>query len=117
MFVRRLYYDATGAMLHSYMMAGSITVLPADEVAAGLGLTDYGCMEWTEPDQAIEDSFARSYGRVSVDVSQDPHDLIFDFSEPPDVPSALDALDALDARVTDCEGAINTLIGGDTDAV
>lgn len=39
MFVRRLYYDTTGAMLHSYMMAGSITVLPADEVAAGLGLT------------------------------------------------------------------------------
>lgn len=38
MFVRRLYYDTTGAMLHSYMMAGSITVLPADEVAAGLGL-------------------------------------------------------------------------------
>lgn len=115
MFIRRLYYGTqTGETLHSYMMSGAIQVLPADEVAAGLGLTDYGCMEWTEPDQAIEDSFARSYGRVSVDVSQDPHDLIFDFSEPPDVPSALDALDA---RVTDCEGAINTLIGGDTDAV
>lgn len=114
MFVRRLYYDATGAMLHSYMMAGSITVLPADEVAAGLGLTNYAYMEWSEPDPAIEDSFARSYGRVSVDVSQDPHELVFDYSEPPDAPSALEVLDA---RVTDCEGAINTLIGGDTDAV
>ena len=82
MFVRRLYYDTTGAMLHSYMMAGSITVLPADEVAAGLGLTNYACMEWLEPDQAIEDSFARSYGRVSVNVTQEPHELVFDMSEP-----------------------------------
>lgn len=115
MFVRRLYYDTTGAMLHSYMMAGSITVLPADEVAAGLGLTNYACMEWLEPDPAIEDSFARSYGRVSVDVSQDPHELVFDYSEPP--PDAPSALDVLDARVTECEGAIDTLIGGDTGAV
>lgn len=84
MFVRRLYYDTTGAMLHSYMMAGSITVLPADEVAAGLGLTNYACMEWLEPDQAIEDSFARSYGRVNVDVTQEPHALAFDYSEPPE---------------------------------
>ena len=82
MFVRRLYYDTTGAMLHSYMMAGSITVLPADEVAAGLGLTNYACMAWLEPDQAIEDSFARSYGRVSVNVTQEPHELVFDMSEP-----------------------------------
>ena len=92
MFVRRLYYDfATGVMLHSYMMSGAIQVLPADEVAAGLG------------------------GRVSVDVSQDPHELVFDYSEPP--PDAPSALDVLDARVTECEGAIDTLIGGDTDAV
>ena len=84
MFVRRLYYDTTGAMLHSHMMAGSITVLPADEVAAGLGLTNYACMEWLEPDQAIEDSFARSYGRVNVDVTQEPHALVFDYSEPPE---------------------------------
>lgn len=115
MFVRRLYYDfATGVMLHSYMMSGAIQVLPADEVAAGLGLANYAYTEWTEPDQAIEDSFARSYGRGSVDVTQEPHALVFDYSEPPDVPSALDVLDA---RVTDCEGAINTLIGGDTGAV
>lgn len=85
MFVRRLYYDfATGVMLHSYMMSGAIQVLPADEVAAGLGLANYACMEWLEPDPAIEDSFARSYGRVSVDVSQDPHELVFDLSEPPE---------------------------------
>lgn len=115
MFVRRLYYDfATGETLHGYVMSGDIVILPADEVAAGLGLTNYAYMEWLEPDPAIEDSFARSYGRVSVDVTQEPHELIFDFSEPPDAPSALDVLDA---RVTDCEGAINTLIGGDTDAV
>ncbi len=85
MFVRRLYYDfATGVMLHSYMMSGAIQVLPADEVAAGLGLANYAYMEWLEPDQAIEDSFTRSYGRVSVDVSQDPHALVFDLSEPPE---------------------------------
>ena len=116
MFVRRLYYDfATGFLLHSYMMSGAIQVLPADEVAAGLGLANYAYMEWLEPDPAIEDSFARSYGRVSVDVSQDPHELVFDYSEPP--PDAPSALDVLDARVTECEGAIDTLIVGDTDAV
>ncbi len=85
MFVRRLYYsNETGETLHSYMMAGNITVLSADEVAEGLGLTNYAYMEWLEPDQEIEDNFARSYGRVSVDVSQDPHALVFDLSEPPE---------------------------------
>lgn len=85
MFIRRLYYDLTdGHTLYSYMMSGAIQVLPADEVAAGLGLTNYAYMEWSEPDPAIEDSFARSYGRVSVDVSQDPHELVFDYSEPPE---------------------------------
>ena len=83
MFVRRLYYDfATGVMLHSYMMSGAIQVLPADEVAAGLGLANYAYMEWLEPDQAIEDSFTRSYGRVRVDITQEPHALVFDMSEP-----------------------------------
>ncbi|MFR9199355.1 MAG: hypothetical protein ACLVML_00775 [Candidatus Gastranaerophilaceae bacterium] len=115
MFIRRLYYGTqTGETLYSYVMSGDIVILSADDVAAGLGLTDYGHMEWLEPDPAIEDSFARSYGRVNVDVTQEPHALVFDYSEPPDVPSALDVLDA---RVTDCEGAINTLIGGDTGAV
>ena len=85
MFVRRLYYDLeTGNMLHSYVMSGNIVILPADDVAAGLGLTNYACMEWLEPDQAIEDSFARSYGRVNVDVTQEPHALVFDYSEPPE---------------------------------
>jgi len=97
------------------MMSGAIIILPAEEVAEELGLTNYAYMEWLEPDPAIEDSFARSYGRVSVDVSQDPHELVFDYSEPP--PDAPSALDVLDARVTECEGAIDTLIGGDTDAV
>lgn len=107
MFVRRLYYDTTGAMLHSYMMAGSITVLPADEVAAGLGLTNYACMEWLEPDQAIEDSFTRSYGRVRVDITQEPHALVFDCSEPPepyneyaDMQAALGVLGVTPAGVT-----------------
>ena len=107
MFVRRLYYDTTGAMLHSYMMAGSITVLPADEVAAGLGLTNYAYMEWLEPDQAIEDSFTRSYGRVRVDITQEPHELVFDCSEPPepyneyaDMQAALGVLGVTPAGVT-----------------
>ena len=85
MFIRRLYYsNETGETLHSYMMAGNITVLSADEVAEGLGLTNYAYMEWLEPDQEIEDSFSRSYGRVSVDVMQEPHELVFDMSEPPE---------------------------------
>lgn len=85
MFVRRLYYDReTGNTLHSYVMSGDIVILPADEVAAALGLINYAYMEWVEPDPAIEDSFARSYGRVSVDVTQEPHALVFDMSEPPE---------------------------------
>lgn len=116
MFVRRLYYDlGSGTTLYSYVMSGDIVILSADEVAAGLGLANYAYMEWLEPDQAIEDSFTRSYGRVRVDITQEPHELVFDYSEPP--PDAPSALDVLDARVTECEGAIDTLIGGDTDAV
>lgn len=83
MFIRRLYYGTqTGETLYSYVMSGDIVILSADDVAAGLGLTDYGHMEWLEPDPAIEDSFARSYGRVNVDVTQEPHALVFDMSEP-----------------------------------
>lgn len=85
MFVRRLYYDlGSGTTLYSYVMSGDIVILSADEVAAGLGLANYAYMEWLEPDQAIEDSFTRSYGRVSVDVTQEPHALAFDYSEPPE---------------------------------
>ena len=58
MFIRRLYYGTqTGETLYSYVMSGDIVILSADDVAAGLGLTDYGHMEWLEPDPAIEDSF------------------------------------------------------------
>lgn len=85
MFVRRLYYDlGSGTTLHSYVMSGNIVILPADVVAEELGLTNYAYMEWLEPDQAIEDSFARSYGRVRVDITQEPHVLVFDYSEPPE---------------------------------
>lgn len=85
MFVRRLYYDlGSGTTLYSYVMSGDIVILSADEVAAGLGLANYAYMEWLEPDQAIEDSFTRSYGRVNVDVTQEPHALVFDYSEPPE---------------------------------
>lgn len=108
MFIRRLYYGTqTGETLHSYVMSGDIVILPADEVAAGLGLTNYAYMEWLEPDQAIEDSFARSYGRVSIDVAQEPHELIFDTSEPPepyneyaDMKTALGILGVMPVEVT-----------------
>ena len=83
MFVRKLYYDpATGDVLESHMRQGDVrmttfaedaAVLPA---LAGRTETDTECMLWTEPDAAVEAAFAACTG-VSVDVTQQPHAVIF----------------------------------------
>lgn len=84
MFIRRHYYDlTTGATLRSYMMEGDIAPLPPEEEAEICNLTNYGLFEWTEHDPEIEQSLKDSYGRVTVDVSKEPHEMVFDFSPLP----------------------------------
>ena len=84
MFIRRLYYNSQGEVLHSYMMQGNINPIPADVEAARLGLEDWSVMEWFAPDPEIERSFTESYGRVSVDLSGEEPVIVFDFSPIPE---------------------------------
>ena len=84
MFVRKLYYDpATGDVLESHMRQGDVRMTTfAEDCAAlpslaGRSEADTGCMLWTEPDAAIEDAFAACTG-VSVDVTRQPHAVIFE---------------------------------------
>ena len=89
MFIRRLYYNSQGEILHSYMMQGNIKdpVSAADE-AARLGLEDWNAMEWNSPDPVVEQNFIDSYGRVSVDM--ETGELVFDFSPLPVVETEAD---------------------------
>ena len=93
MFIRRVFYDAaTGEVLRSSVMKGMLNpnhtaALEAD----ALGLTNYACMEWTEPDAAIEAAFepvdADGNPRivnVSVDVSGTEPQLVFAYEAVPE---------------------------------
>lgn len=81
MFIRRLYYNDVGEALHSYMMQGDIKPHTAEQEAAHLGLEDWNVMEWSEADPEVEQNFADSCGRVSVDMES--CELVFDFSPLP----------------------------------
>ena len=84
-FIRRYYYDLlTGETLISYMTQGEIEPNTIEQDVELYGLTNYGYFEWTEPDEQIEANFANSYGRVTVDVSKEPHELVFDFTPLPE---------------------------------
>ena len=83
-FVRWVFYDATGAVQYIGMQRGDFKHIPAPELASALGLTNCSCMEWTEPDAAIEAAFepvdADGNPRivnVSVDVSGAEPQLVF----------------------------------------
>lgn len=100
-FIRRLYYDITsGNVLNGYRMQGDLAPLTVTAEAEILGLTNYGYFEWTEPDAEIEQAFTDSYGRVTVDITQTPPQLVFDYSSLPepepteaeDMQAALEAL-------------------------
>ena len=93
MFRRKVFYNAeTGAVLHQSMASGCL--LPnytADTEASALGLTNCSCMEWTEPDAAIEAAFepvdADGNPRivnVSVDVSGAEPQLVFAYAAMPE---------------------------------
>ena len=83
MFVRKLYYDLiTGEVLSSHMRQGSVKMTTfVHDVAilpelAGRSEENTGCMVWTEPDAAIEESFSNAT-RIIVDVNVNPHQIIF----------------------------------------
>lgn len=93
MFRRRVFYDAvTGAVLRTSVMKGMLNpnhtaALEAD----ALGLTNYACMEWTEPDAAIESAFEPVDAdgnpcivNVSVDVSGAEPQLVFEYATVPE---------------------------------
>lgn len=93
MFRRRVFYDAeTGAVLRSSVMKGMLNPNhTAAREANALGLTNCSCMEWTEPDAAIEAAFepvdADGNPRivnVSVDVSGAEPQLVFEYTAVPE---------------------------------
>ena len=89
-FVRWVFYDNTGAVQYIGMQRGDFKHIPASELASALGLTNCSCMEWTEPDAAIEAAFepvdADGNPRivnVSVDVSGTKPQLVFEYAAVP----------------------------------
>ena len=93
MFRRRVFYNAeTGAVLHESMATGCLASNYTSEMeAAALCLTNYSCMEWTEPDAAIEAAFEPvdmdgnpRIVNVSVDVSGAEPQLVFEYTAVPE---------------------------------
>ena len=90
-FVRWVFYDTAGAVQYVGMQQGDFKHIPASELASALGLTNCSCMEWTEPDAAIEAAFepvdADGNPRivnVSVDVSGAEPQLVFAYAAVPE---------------------------------
>lgn len=87
MFIRRIFYNGnTGEVLCGYSMDGSIAPFAQEKDAEIRGITDCACMEWTEPDEAIESAFepvdADGNPRivnVAVDVSGEAPRLVFNY--------------------------------------
>lgn len=91
MFRRRVFYDAvTGAVLRCAMAEGCLAGdYTAEREAAALGLSGCACMEWLEPDAAVEAAFAPmdAVGNartvtVAVDISGLAPQLIFSYAPP-----------------------------------
>ena len=96
MFIRKVYYDlSSGTVLESHMRQGNVRMTTFSEDVAALttlaGRTeaDTGCMVWNEPDAEIEAGFEGATG-VSVDVTQDPPVIVWDYTpiEEPEEPDA-----------------------------
>ena len=90
-FVRWVFYDNTGAVQYIGMQRGDFKHIPASELASALGLTNCSCMEWTEPDAAIEAGFEPvdkdgnpRIVNVSVDVSGVEPQLVFAYEAVPE---------------------------------
>ena len=90
-FVRWVFYEDTGTVRYVGMQRGDFKHIQASELASALGLTNCSCMEWTEPDAAIEAAFepvdADGNPRivnVSVDVSGAEPQLVFEYTAVPE---------------------------------
>ena len=114
MFIRRYYYDNTsGETVLSYWMEGSIFLptIESDyenhEELSNRSTDNTGLFEWTEKDEEIEQNFVDSYDRVSVDVTKDPHELVFDFSPLPEPPIEEDELEIAKQALTELGVDVN----------
>ena len=90
-FVRWIFYDNTGAVQYIGMQRGDFKHIPASELSSALGLTNCSCMEWTEPDAAVEAAFEPvdkdgnpRIVNVSVDVSGAEPQLVFEYASVPE---------------------------------
>lgn len=100
MFLRRIFYDAaTGEVKCGYTMEGAIAPFTQERDAEVRGLMGCACLEWMEPDEAIEAAFADvdAEGKarlvnVSVDVSGAEPRLVFAY-EPMPEPGTNEAAD------------------------
>ena len=99
MFIRKLYYDkTTGEVLSSHMRQGNVKMTTfAEDInvlaeLAGRTEADTGSMVWGEPDAALEEAFFKATG-VSVDVSAEPHQIIFDFTPLPVEPDPVEVME------------------------
>ena len=87
MFLRRLFYDlTTGAMLQMLTLSGAAVAQSLEADAEGL--TNWGVLEWTEPDPATEAAFAEVDAdgnprriNVSVDVTGSEPQLVFEYEK------------------------------------
>lgn len=89
MYRRRLFYDlATGEVIRAYTAQGDIRKpYPPEAEADALGLTNWGVFAWEEYTPEAEAQFApfdadgnARMVSVRVDVSQQPHSLIFEYA-------------------------------------
>lgn len=90
-FVRWVFYDDAGAVQYVGMQRGNFKRISADAMSSALGLTNCSCMEWTEPDAAIEAAFEpvdangnQRIVNVSVDVSGAEPQLVFAYEAVPE---------------------------------
>ena len=81
MFVRRVFYNLTdGAVLYAYSAECNVEdeslFMRIEDAVPNHDPATVGVMEWTEPDTDLEAKLNGDYD-ISVDVSVDPHELIF----------------------------------------
>lgn len=113
MFIRRYYYDKTsGNTVLSYSMDGDIRIQTVQQdyefytALSGRNTENTGLFEWLEKDPVIEQNFRDSYGRITVDVSQSPHTLVFD-TTPITIVPAEDELETAKEALTELGVDVN----------
>lgn len=106
-YIIRIYYAlATGEIIFFYTQSGeAIAIMPLSHdfavypQLADRSEADTGCLEWTERDEELEAKLTSGEYIARVDVTQEPHTLVF--VEPPEDP---------DPELTDAE-ALAILLG------